>query len=156
MKLRTNVVDLWVFHKEVSEPKYLLLRTSQEKADKWFHGARFWQIPGGFLQEGDELPEVMTRWLAEYHIEPIGIWAAEHVSCYYNIRRKNLEMTAAFAAQVRNPVEIPLSWHHSESGWFTAKECQQRLTFRGLREGLDSVRAFVSEPEEPHGALRIL
>jgi NUDIX domain-containing protein len=156
MKLRTNVIELWVFHKKDSEPKYLLLQTSQEKADKWFHGSRFWQIPGGFLEEEDELADAMKRWLAEYHIEPVGIWAAEHVSCYYNIRRKNLEMTAAFAAQAKDPIEIPLSWHHSEFGWFTAEECRQRLTFRGLLEGLDSVRTFVSEVEEPHGALRIL
>ena len=156
MNPRTNVVDLWVFHKHDREPKYLLLQTSQEKADKWFNGSRFWQIPGGFLEEGKELADTMKEWLADYRIEPLGIWAAEYVSCYYNIRRKNLEMTPAFAAQITSPVEVPLSWHHSEFGWFTAEECRQRLTFRGLREGLDSVRAFVSEVEEPHGALRIL
>ncbi|MBU1050533.1 NUDIX domain-containing protein [Candidatus Bipolaricaulota bacterium] len=156
MNLRTNVVDLWVFHKRDTEPKYLLLQTSQEKADKWFNGSRFWQIPGGFLEEGDELADVMRQWLAEYTLTPKGIWAAEYVSCYYNIRRKNLELTPAFAAQVEVPVDVPLTWHHSEFGWFTVDECKQRLVFRGLLEGLDSVREHVSEVEAPHGALRIL
>jgi len=156
MNLRTNVVDLWVFHKGESEPKYLLLHTSQEKADKWFHGSRFWQIPGGFLEEGQSLADAMREWAAVYELEPVGAWAAEYVSCYYNIRRENLEMTAAFAAEVEGPTAVPLSWHHSEYGWFTAEECRQRLTFRGLLEGLDSVRQYVSEVEEPHGALRIL
>ena len=156
MDLRTNVVDLWVFHKRDNEPKYLLLQTSQEKADKWFHGARFWQIPGGFLEEGDELAHAMQEWLAEYRIEPKGIWAAEYVSSYYNIRRKNLELIPAFAAVVEEPVDVTLSWHHSEYGWFTADECKERLHFRGLLEGLDSVRQYVSEVDVPHGAFKIL
>jgi 8-oxo-dGTP pyrophosphatase MutT (NUDIX family) len=156
MNLRTNVVDLWVFHKQRRQPEYLLLHTSQEKADKWFNGSRFWQIPGGFLEEGDELADAMCRWLAEYGIEPKGIWAAEYVSCYYNMRRKNLELTPAFAAEIDKPIDVSLSWHHSKYGWFTAEECRERLAFRGLREGLDSVRRFVSENEKPHGAFKIL
>ena len=156
MELRTNVVDLWVFHRADSEPKYLLLHTSQEKADKWFHGSRFWQIPGGFLEPGQDLATAATAWLAELGIVPSGIWAAEHVSCYYNIRRTNLELTPAFAARVDGPVDVTLSWHHSEYGWLAADECLRRLHFRGLVEGLASVRQYVSEVDEPHGALRIL
>jgi ADP-ribose pyrophosphatase YjhB (NUDIX family) len=156
MDFRTNVVDLWVFHKRDAEPKYLLLRTSPEKADKWFHGSRFWQIPGGFLEKEDELAEAMRRWLSEYGLEPKGVWAAEYVSCYYNIRRRNLELTPAFAAEVAAPAEVKLSWHHSEFGWFTADECLERIHFRGLIEGLASVRQYVSEVDVPHGALRIL
>jgi len=156
MELRTNVVDVWVFHKAADEPKYLLLHTSQEKADKWFHGSRFWQIPGGFLEEGQDLADAAVGWLGELGIKPNGIWAAEYVSAYYNIRRKNLELTAAFAAQVDGSTEVQLSWHHAEFGWFTAEVCLERLHFRGLIEGLASVREYVSELDEPHGALRIL
>lgn len=156
MKLRTNVADVWVFHKADGEPKYLLLHTSQEKADKWFHGSRFWQIPGGFLKEGEALAAAAQRWLNESGIAPKGIWAAEYVSCYYNIRRENLELTPAFAAEVDGPIEVELSWHHSEYGWFTAEECLERVHFRGLVEGLASVRRYVSEVDGPHGALRIL
>ncbi len=156
MELRTNVADVWVFHKAAEEPRYLLLHTSQEKADKWFHGSRFWQIPGGFLEPGKDLAEAATTWLAELGIVPSDIWAAEYVSCYYNIRRTNLELTPAFAARIEAPVDVTLSWHHSEHGWFTAKECLERLHFRGLIEGLASVREYVSELDEPHGGLRIL
>ncbi|MFC2081860.1 NUDIX domain-containing protein [Candidatus Bipolaricaulota bacterium] len=133
-----------------------MLHTSQEKADKWFHGSRFWQIPGGFLEEGEGLAAAAQRWLNESGIDPKGIWAAEYVSCYYNIRRENLELTPAFAAEVDGPIDVELSWHHSEYGWFTADECLERVHFRGLVEGLASVRQYVSEVDEPHGALRIL
>jgi len=156
MKLRTNVVDVWVFHLANGEPRYLLLHTSQEKADKWFGGSRFWQIPGGFLEEGEDIAAAAQEWLGEYGLVPSGIWAAEHVSCYYNIRRQNLELTPAFAARVDGPIDVELSWHHSEYGWFTAQECLERVYFRGLIEGLASVRQHVSEVDTPHGALRIL
>jgi hypothetical protein len=46
MDLRTDAIDLWVFSKDADTSRYLLLQTSQEKADRWFGGGRFWQIPG--------------------------------------------------------------------------------------------------------------
>jgi hypothetical protein len=49
MNLLTNVFDLWIFTRSGRQPTYLLLRTSQEKAGRFFGGARFWQIPGDFL-----------------------------------------------------------------------------------------------------------
>jgi len=77
MELRSNNVDMWAFHKADDEPKYLLLRTSQEKADKWFFGDRFWQINGGFVEEDETLLAAAKRWLADYNLTPTGIWAAE-------------------------------------------------------------------------------
>jgi hypothetical protein len=55
MELLTNAFDLWVFTRSGTESAYLLLRTSQQKADRFFGGGRFWQIPGAFLEERDEI-----------------------------------------------------------------------------------------------------
>jgi ADP-ribose pyrophosphatase YjhB (NUDIX family) len=156
MELRTNAVDLWVFHKRDDEPKYLLLHTSPEKADKWFFGDRFWQIAGGFIEEGETLLAAARRWLAEYGLKATGIWAAEHVYSFYSTRREDLELFPVLAAQVEGPVDVRLSWEHSEFGWFTADECLERIAFRGLIEGLGAVRNYVSEVGQPHGAYRIL
>ncbi|MFC2078797.1 NUDIX domain-containing protein [Candidatus Bipolaricaulota bacterium] len=156
MKLRTNAVDVWAFHKADDEPKYLLLRTSQEKADKWFFGDRFWQITGGFVEDGETLVVAAKRWLADYSLFPIGIWAAEHVYSFYSTRRENLEIVPVFASEVAGPVDVPLSWEHSEYGWYTAEECLDRIKFRGLIEGLQATRKYISEVDEPHGAYRIL
>jgi hypothetical protein len=46
MELLTNALDLWIFARSEAEPTYLLLRASQEKAERFFGGGRFWQIPG--------------------------------------------------------------------------------------------------------------
>jgi len=156
VKLRTNVVDVWTFHKQDSEPKYLLLHTSQEKADKWFFGDRFWQITGGFVEDNEPLLDDAKRWLAEYKLDPTGIWAAEHVYSFYSTRREDLEIVPVFAAEVAGPIDVRLSWEHSEFGWFTAQECRDRIAFRGLIEGLEAVRTYVSEVDRPHGAYRIL
>ena len=156
MKLRTNAVDVWVFHKRDDEPKYLLLRTSQEKADKWFFGDRFWQIAGGFVEDGETLLVAAKRWLAEYGLNPAGIWAAEHVYSFYSTRRENLELVPVFAAEVDGSIDVRLSWEHSEFGWFNAEECLERIAFRGLTEGLEAVRKYVFEVDRPHGAYRIL
>lgn len=156
MKLRTNAVDLWAFHKEGGEPRYLLFHTSQEKADKWFFGDRFWQINGGFVEEGETLEDTVRRCLDQYGLRASGVWAAEHTYTFYSTRRKNLEIVPVFAAAVEEPLDVPLSWEHAEAGWFTADECLERLQFRGLIESLAAVRQYVSEVDTPHGAYQIL
>jgi hypothetical protein len=42
VKLRTDIFDLWVFRRDPDAVRYLLFHTSQEKADTWFNGGRFW------------------------------------------------------------------------------------------------------------------
>lgn len=156
MKLRTNLLDLWVFHRQQGVPEYLLLHTSQEKADRWFHGGRFWQIPGVFVQEDEDVAQALVRCLREIGLQATAIWAAEHTYIYYNPRRKNIEIIPVFAAEVPEPQPIPLTWEHAEYGWFTAKECEQRIHFRGLKEGLYWTRTYVSEADGPALELRIV
>jgi len=156
VKLRTNAFDLWVYHKQNAQPKYLLFHTSQKKADRWFHGGRFWQICGGFVDDNEELTAALLRILESVGLEPIGIWGSEHTYIYYNARRKNIEITPVFAAEVAEPKAIPLSWEHSECGWFTNEECLERIHFRGLIEGLKWTRHYISEVEAPPENLRFV
>jgi hypothetical protein len=156
MRLRTNIYDLWTFHRQNGSPRYLLYRTSQAKADKWFFGARFWQIPGGFVSDGDDVIDAMLRDMTAINLTPIGIWAVEHTYTYYNTRRKNIEIVPVFAAEVPAPCTVELSWEHSECGWFTAAECLDRIRFRGLRDGLARTREYISESSEDADLLKLL
>src|SRR5919197_902302 len=54
-----------------------------------------------------------------------------------------------FAAEVADQAEPRLTWEHSEFGWFTTAERRERLTLRGLLEGLGWTRRYVSERDEP-------
>jgi ADP-ribose pyrophosphatase YjhB (NUDIX family) len=149
MELRTNLFDLWVFHKEQAEPEYLIFHTSQEKADKWFKGGRFWQIPGAFIDDGEEVVDAIKRCLKELHLASRHIWAAEHAYISYNSRRKNIEIIPVFAAEVNKTEDVPLSWEHSEWGWYKAEDVLKRIRFRGLKDGLRWTREYISENPAP-------
>jgi hypothetical protein len=149
MKIRTNLFDLWVFHKEKIEPEYLIFHTSQRKADKWFKGGRFWQIPGEFTSDGEDVLDAIKRCLKDLNLTYKSIWVAEHSYIIYNSRRKNVEIIPVFAAEVENTGQIPLTWEHSEFGWYTAEEVLKRIKFRGLKDGLYWTREYISENNSP-------
>lgn len=84
MKLRTNIFDLWAFHRQKGIPDYILFHTSKEKADRWFHEGCFWQIPGGFTEGDEDISNAISRVMDEIKLKPLACWAAEHVYTYYN------------------------------------------------------------------------
>lgn len=141
--------DLWIYHRCDSEPKYLMMHTSQEKADKWFGGGRFWQIAGEFYQEGESTLDGIKRNLKDFGLTPKSIWCCEYVYTIYNRRFDSIQIIPVFAAEVAEPRQIPLTWEHSEADWFTAKEAEKRINFWGLQEGLRKTREFVTEHPNP-------
>lgn len=156
MELRTDVFDLWVFCRDEGGARYLLLHTSQEKADRWFGGGRFWQIPGAFLQPDESVLAAAQRCLAQLGLAAKAIWAVEHVYPIYNRRTESLMLIPVFAAEVDRPAAVQLTWQHSESEWCTAEECQARLNFRGLLEGLEWTRRCITEEPQPRPEFRLI
>lgn len=155
MELRTDALDLWVFCRSTGDVRYLLLRTSQEKADRWFGGGRFWQIPGAFLSEGESVVSAANRCLMESGLSAAAIWTVEHVYPIYNRRSEGLMLIPVFAAEVLHPDRVRLSWEHSEFRWCTADECKQYLSFRGLMDGLEWTRIYITENVAPRPEFRI-
>ena len=149
MKLRTNVFDLWAFRRDPDEPRYLILRTSRQRADKWFGGGRVWQIPGGFFEEGEDVVVALRRILDVFHLESRSVWVIEHTYTYYKRRRNNLEIVSVFAAEVQGTEGGPLTWEPSEYRWATAAECVEVLQLRGLLEGLEWTRKYVTGQASP-------
>ena len=76
MHLNPAVFDVWVFRRGSTEVEYLLLRTSQLKADRYFNGGCFWQIPSGVFQAERTVPQAATVSMA-YGIPRARIWAEE-------------------------------------------------------------------------------
>ncbi|RPI28384.1 MAG: hypothetical protein EHM61_05375 [Acidobacteria bacterium] len=157
MKLRTDTFDLWIFSRQPDEPRYLLFHTSQEKADRWFGGGGFWQTPpGGLIEDNESLQHAINRIVGGLNLTLRAVWAAEYSYTIWNRRRSGLEMLPVFAAEVEEAKEVPMTWEASQQGWFTARECEERLFFRGHKESLKYIREYVSEVQEPAAMLRVL
>jgi len=155
MKQRVGVFDVWVYRRDEDAVRYLLLRTSQEKADRWFNGGRFWQIPSDCVEGDEPLVTAVRRALGGFGIAAASIWAVDHAYTIYNRRFEEIHLILVLAAEAEDPGEVRLTWEHSEYRWCTASECERLVGFRGLQEGLTWVRRFVTEAESPLPELRL-
>lgn len=145
MELDVNVFDVWTFRRRAVGVEYLVLHTSQAKADRWFNGGRFWQIPSHFLGAAERVPDAVQRLLGEFGIVTAGIWAAEHTYTIYNRRFDKLQLITVFAAEAAAG-EVRLDpAEHAEFRWCSYDEASRLVAFRGLKDGLASVREFVTE-----------
>ena len=156
MKLDCNVFDVWAFRRTPPKVEYLLLHTSQYKADRYFNGGRFWQIPSNFMRESERVVPAISRLLAGFGLTPTGIWAAEHVYSIYNRRFEAMQMIAVYAAEV-SASEVRLDpAEHAESRWCPFEEALDLVNYRGLKDGLRSTREYVTGLETPAPELRLL
>jgi hypothetical protein len=156
MKLEPNVFDVWTFRKTGAQVEYLLLHTSQYKADRYFNGGRFWQIPSGFVRDSERVVPAIERLLAEFALTPMGIWATEHVYNIYNRRFETMQMIAVYAADVGTS-EVRLDpKEHAEYRWCSFDEALALVNYRGLKEGLRSTREYVTGLAQPSAELRLL
>lgn len=156
MSLRTDAIDVWAFTRDSDAVRYLLLHTSQEKADRFFNGGRFWQIPSGVVEQHESVVDASRRCLAELGLTAKSLWAVEHVYPIYNRRFDSMMLIPVFAAEVERTQNITLDWEHAEARWCTADECNQLLSFRGLLEGLQWTRAYITEASAPRREFQLL
>ena len=155
LDLNTGFFDLWVFRRIDDGVQYLLLYTSQEKADRFFGGGRFWQIPTDAVGERENVPDACRRLLRNTGVIPKGVWSADHVYTIYNRRYSAVCTIPVFAAEAGEGTNPILTWEHSELAWCGAEACLERIRFRGLRDGLTAVRETVTEAVEPAPEFRL-
>lgn len=168
MRIFANVAELWVFSRTVDGPRYLLVEASQEKADAFFGGHRFWQIPGTSMRDdGEATIDLLARCLDEYGFEASALWAVEHVSTIFNRRLDAIQIVPAFAAEVDGLPEPRLAMPPGSSlassirreycsyEWADAKRVEQLVTFRAHLDGFAQLQRYISECPEPRGEFRL-
>lgn len=153
MQLNPAVFDVWVFRRGTAEVEYLLLRTSERKAVRHFNGGRFWQIPSGVFGDGETVPAALDRQLAAYGLTAHGIWAAEHAYTIYNRRFHEIQIISVYAAEVNGGDPRLDAEEHSAFGWFSYEAALAAVHYRGLKDGLRSVREYVTGPAMPAAEL---
>ena len=147
MRLNPAVFDAWVSRRTASDVEYLLLQTSELKATRYFNGGRFWQIPSGVFREADSVLASVDRLLATYQLVAHGVWAAEHAYTIYNRRFDEIQIVSVYAVEVvsdepqLDPVE------HSAYCWRPFDAALATVHYRGLKDGLRSVREYVTGPD---------
>ncbi len=149
MRLEAGVFDVWVFRRVAGGVEYLLLHTSQRKADRFFNGGRFWQVPSNAVRESEKIVPAIERALAGFGITASSIWAAEHTYTIYNRRFEAMQIIGVYAAQAR-PGDIRLDpEEHADHRWCAYEEALALVTYRGLKDGLSSTREFITGREPP-------
>lgn len=129
--------------------EFLLLYTSAEKAERYFNGGRFWQIPSNFVNDGESITDAITRVLDSYGFRPKAIWAGEHAYLIYNRRFAEMQAIGVYAAEVEEAA-VRLDPHeHSEYAWLSWERCFERVHYRGLKDGLRSVHEYITGVDEP-------
>lgn len=156
MELAHDVFDVWVFRRMPSGIEYLLLYTSPHKANRYFNGGRFWQIPSDFVDEHEDMVGAITRCLKGFAVSASAIWAAEHAYTIYNRRFRCMQIISVFAAEAKtehvelNPEE------HSEYRWCDLERALGMVHYRGLKDGLRSTFEYVTGTETPARELQLL
>lgn len=149
MRLNANVFDVWVFQRRPEGVVFLLLHTSREKAERYFNGGRFWQVPSDSVTEEETITDAILRALDRFGLRPARIWAAEHAYIIYNRRFSEMQAIAVYAAEVDDTdVRLEPS-EHSEHAWLPFERCLELVHYRGLKDGLRSVHEYVSGVNEP-------
>ncbi len=156
MDLSVNVFDVWPFRKSVNGIEYLLLHTSQEKADRYFNGGRFWQIPSGFIEPGEKVVAAIERQLRDLGLNAASIWAAEHTYTIYNRRYESMQLIGVYAAEIRDGHVLLDPVEHAEFGWYSFEQALTMVHFRGLKDGLRSTAEYITGVMAPAKELQLL
>ena len=144
-----DIFDVWAFRRRPEGTVFLLLHTSAQKAERYFNGGRFWQIPSGRVGAGETVTDAINRELGSFGLEARAIWAAEHAYVIYNRRFEEMQAIGVFAAEVEAGDVVLDPAEHSEARWLSFRECLERVHYRGLKEGLHSVYEYVTGASAP-------
>lgn len=157
MHFNPSVFDLWVFRRAPAGVEFLLLHTSRLKADRFFNGGRFWQIPSAVFEPAESVLAAIDRVLAPYRLEATSVWAAEHTYTIYNRRFEEIQVVSVFAAEVAPATDAVVldPAEHAEFAWLPFEAALDRVHYRGLKDGLRSTQEYVTGLPEAAPQLRL-
>lgn len=99
MKPATGVFDAWLIRRDIDAIRFLLLYTSRTKADRYFNGGRFWQVPSNFVRENETIEDAIIRRLGELGLTAVTIWAGQHTYVIHNRRIREMHLVGVYAAE---------------------------------------------------------
>jgi ADP-ribose pyrophosphatase YjhB (NUDIX family) len=149
MQLNPAVFDAWVFRHRPTGVEYLILRTSALKAERYFNGGQFWQIPSGVFHDGETVLDGLDRVLHRFELTAQTIWAAEHAYTIYNRRFHQIQIISVYAVEVDEGDPQLDPEEHSAFQWLPFDAALDAVHYRGLKDGLRSVREYITDSTRP-------
>ncbi|MEM8757307.1 MAG: NUDIX domain-containing protein [Planctomycetota bacterium] len=152
-KLRTDVVDVYVFRRSAGA-ELLQLRRSRAP----FVGA--WHPVMGHIENGERAIETALR---ELH-EEIGLARAGLVALYqleqtfpfFLAERDEIMLSPRFAAEVDGSFEPRLNGEHDAHRWVPIADAPDRFVWPGQQHAIDELARFILPGGEKAEALRLL
>jgi 8-oxo-dGTP pyrophosphatase MutT (NUDIX family) len=141
----SDLIEVCIFRVADDRPEVLLLRRAP--GEMLYPGV--WQIVTGSIHDGETAVDAARRELAEETgLTPSGFWVVPWTSSFYEPKRDLLHVIPFFAARVPPGAEVILSEEHDRALWLPFPEGEERLIWRGQRQGLQIVRQYIAGGEE--------
>ena len=142
-KTKMKQIDSYIYRNTENGPIYLMLKRSPGK-----YYEHLWQGVAGKIEKGETALQTVVRELKEETgKEPIKIFVADHIASFYNVKYNQIFMVPIFGIEVEGS-EVQLSVEHSEYKWVPFEDALNLLTWKGQKEGLQTVHDEVISKDE--------
>ena len=142
-KIKVRVVDCYIFSQTGNDIYYLLLKRNKNRIYE-----HLWQGVAGKMEVGETAWQTAKRELnEETGLEPIRMFAADHVSRFYEAHSDVINLVPVFGIEV-NTSKITLSKEHCEFRWVGIDIAVQMLSWNGQKEGITVVCNMLNSDDD--------
>ena len=97
-KMKTRVIDAYVYRKTTEGIKYLILKRAKTKIYE-----HLWQGVAGKIEKGEEAWEAAIRELKEEtNLTPLTMFIADHISIFYEKHGDRINFVPVFGIEVKS------------------------------------------------------
>lgn len=142
-KMKTRVIDAYVYRKTTEGIKYLILKRAKTKIYE-----HLWQGVAGKIEKGEEAWEAAIRELKEEtNLTPVTMFIADHISIFYEKHRDRINFVPVFGIEVESD-DVLISNEHCEFKWVEFEKALSHLVWNGQKKGINIINEMIISNDE--------
>lgn len=142
-KMKTRVIDAYVYRKTTEGIKYLILKRAKTKIYE-----HLWQGVAGKIEKGEEAWEAAIRELKEEtNLSPVTMFIADHISIFYEKHRDRINFVPVFGIEVESD-DVLISNEHCEFKWVEFEKALSHLVWNGQKKGINIINEMIISNDE--------